>query len=130
MGKVVYSPGIEYVSGALAKAKKKEGHRCGDYLIGTHRTAETTNPDCTRLYIRKGVSYDRDPNTFSDNELAIHDRFKAVARAVALRAKNLNQITTDQENFAAQKDQPGGKKTMRSYLWSLELASYDASHNG
>ena len=39
MGKVVYSPGIEYVQGALAKAKKKDGHICGDYLIGTHRTA-------------------------------------------------------------------------------------------
>ena len=28
MGKVTYSPGIEYVNGALAKAKKKDGHRC------------------------------------------------------------------------------------------------------
>ena len=30
--------------------------------------------------------------------------------------------------FKAQKDEPGGKKTMKSYLWSLELAKYDAAH--
>ena len=52
MGKVTYAPGIQYVNGSLAKPKKVDGHKCGDYLIGTHRTAETTNPDCTRLYIR------------------------------------------------------------------------------
>jgi hypothetical protein len=28
----------------------------------------------------------------------------------------------------AQKDLPNGKKTMKSYLWSLELAVYDAEH--
>ena len=31
MGKVTYAPGIEYVQGALAKPKKKDGHKCGDY---------------------------------------------------------------------------------------------------
>ena len=50
MANVTYAPGIDYVQGSLAKPKKKEGHKCGDYLIGTHRTAATTNPDCTRLY--------------------------------------------------------------------------------
>ena len=34
MGKVSYSPGIEYVKGALAKPKKRDGHNHGDYLIG------------------------------------------------------------------------------------------------
>ena len=59
MGKVTYAPGIQYVNGSLAKPKKVDGHKCGDYLIGTHRTAETTNPDCTRLYIRKADVYTR-----------------------------------------------------------------------
>ena len=54
MGKVSYSPGIEFVQGSLAKPKKVDGHNHGDYLIGTHRTAPTENPNCTRIYVRKG----------------------------------------------------------------------------
>ena len=129
MGKVTYSPGIEYVSGALAKAKKKEGHRCGDYLIGTHRTAATENPDCTRLYIRKGTSYER-VTPLSNKELDARARFSAVAAAVKARKEDLNNITQDQINFAAQKDTAGGKKTMKAYLWKICGDIYDAQHNG
>ena len=129
MGKVTYSPGIEYVNGALAKAKKKDGHRCGDYLIGTHRTAATQNPDCTRLYIRKGTSYER-TSPLTSNELDARARFAAVAAAVKARKSDLNQITTDQQNFAAQKDTAGGKKTMKAYLWKICGEAYDAAHNG
>ena len=129
MGKVTYSPGIEYVSGALAKAKKKEGHRCGDYLIGTHRTAATENPDCTRLYIRKGTSYER-TSPLSNKELDARARFSAVAAAVKARKEDLNNITQDQINFAAQKDTAGGKKTMKAYLWKVCGDIYDAQHNG
>ena len=129
MGKVTYSPGIEYVNGALAKAKKKDGHRCGDYLIGTHRTAATQNPDCTRLYIRKGTSYER-TNPLSSKELDARARFTAVAAAVKARKSDLNKITTDQQNFAAQKDQAGGKKTMKAYLWKVCGDEYDTAHNG
>ena len=129
MGKVTYSPGIEYVNGALAKAKKKDGHRCGDYLIGTHRTAATQNPDCTRLYIRKGTSYER-TTALTSNELDARARFKAVAAAVKARKSDLNSITQDQINFAAQKDQAGGKKTMKAYLWKVCGDAYDAAHNG
>ena len=129
MGKVTYSPGIEYVNGALAKAKKKDGHRCGDYLIGTHRTAATQNPDCTRLYIRKGTSYER-TSPLTSNELDARARFAAVAAAVKARKSDLNQITTDQQNFAAQKDQAGGKKTMKAYLWKVCGDEYDQAHHG
>ena len=129
MGKVTYSPGIEYVNGALAKAKKKDGHRCGDYLIGTHRTAATQNPNCTRLYIRKGTSYER-TTALTSNELDARARFAAVAAAVKARKSDLNQITTDQVNFAAQKDTAGGKKTMRAYLWKVCGDEYDTAHNG
>ena len=129
MGKVTYSPGIEYVQGALAKAKKKDGHRCGDYLIGTHRTAATQNPDCTRLYIRKGTSYER-TSPLTSNELDARARFTAVAAAVKARKSDLNKITTDQQNFAAQKDQAGGKKTMKAYLWKVCGDEYDTAHNG
>ena len=129
MGKVTYSPGIEYVQGALAKAKKKDGHRCGDYLIGTHRTAATENPDCTRLYIRKGTSYER-TSPLSSKELDARARFSAVSAAVKARKSDLNSITQDQINFAAQKDQAGGKKTMRAYLWKVCGDAYDQAHQG
>ncbi len=129
MGKVTYSPGIEYVQGALAKAKKKDGHICGDYLIGTHRTAATENPNCTRLYIRKGTSYER-TTALSSKELDARARFSAVAAAVKARKSDLNSITQDQINFAAQKDQAGGKKTMKAYLWKVCGDIYDAAHQG
>ena len=129
MGKVTYSPGIEYVNGALAKAKKKDGHRCGDYLIGTHRTAATENPDCTRLYIRKGTSYER-TSPLTSKELDARARFSAVAAAVKARKSDLNSITQDQINFAAQKDTAGGKKTMRAYLWKVCGDAYDQAHQG
>ena len=129
MGKVTYAPGIEYVQGALAKPKKKDGHKCGDYLIGTHRTAATTNPNCTRIYLRKADSYERS-TPVTANEVRQRNRFSAVAAAVAARAKDLSKISADQMAFAAQKDQPDGKKTMKAYLWSLEKAAYDAEHNG
>ena len=129
MGKVTYAPGIEYVQGALAKPKKKDGHKCGDYLIGTHRTAATTNPNCTRIYLRKADSYERS-TPVTTNEVKQRNRFSAVAAAVAARAKDLSKISADQAAFAAQKDQPDGVKTMKAFLWKLEKEAYDTEHNG
>ena len=129
MGKVKYATGIDYVNGSLAKPKKKDGHVCGTYLTGTHRTAATENPSCTRLYIRDANVYDR-TTPLSSKELDARARFAAVAAAVKARKSDLNQITTDQINFAAQKDQAGGKKTMRAYLWKVCGDAYDATHNG
>ena len=129
MGKVTYAPGIEYVQGALAKPKKKDGHKCGDYLIGTHRTAATTNPNCTRIYLRKADSYERS-TPVTANEVKQRNRFSAVAAAVAARAKDLSKMSADQMAFAAQKDQPDGVKTMKAYLWKLEKEAYDTEHNG
>ena len=129
MGKVTYAPGIEYVQGALAKPKKKDGHKCGDYLIGTHRTAATTNPNCTRIYLRKADSYERS-TPVTANEVRQRNRFSAVAAAVAARAKDISKISADQMAFAAQKDQPDGVKTMKAFLWKLEKEAYDTEHNG
>ena len=138
MGKVTYAPGIEYVQGALAKPKKKDGHKCGfalasfkcgDYLIGTHRTAATTNPNCTRIYLRKADAYQRS-TPVTANETKQRSRFSAVATAVAARAKDLSKMSADQMAFAAQKDQPDGVKTMKAFLWKLEKEAYDTEHNG
>ena len=127
MGKVSYAPGIEFVQGSLAKPKKVDGHNHGDYLIGTHRTAPTENPDCTRLYIRKADTYKR-TGALSTKEIAARTRFAAVKAAVADRAIDLTTIASDQQAFLAQKDLAGGKKTFNAYLWKVCGQAYDAEH--
>jgi hypothetical protein len=129
MGKVTYSPGIQYVKGSLAKPKKVDGHNHGDYLIGTHREAATTNPNCTRIYIRKADAYQR-TTPISDREQAARSRFQSVAAAVKVRSKNLSTLTTDQAAFEEQKNEAQGKKTFKAYLWKVCGDAYDAQHNG
>ena len=114
----VGAAGIETISGALKKPKKIDGHNHGNYLVATHRVAETTNPNCQRLYVKSADSYKRSV-PFSQAEIAHHNRFKAIAQAVAARRADLSKVTQDQVAFKAQKDLPNGKKTMRSYLWSI-----------
>ena len=123
----VGAAGIETISGALKKPKKIDGHNHGNYLVATHRVAETTNPNCQRLYVKSADSYKRSV-PFSPEEVAHHNRFKAIAQAVAARKADLSKVTADRAAFAAQKDQPNGKKTLKSYLWSLETQAYDQSH--
>ena len=127
MGKVVYATGIDYVSGSLAKPKKNGSHSCGTYLIGTHRTAATTNPDCTRLYVRNKDAYER-TTAPSSNEMDARTRFSVVGAAVRTRAKDLMKISQDQADFAAQKDLANGKKTMKAYLWMVCGQEYDNEH--
>ena len=43
---------------------------------------------------------------------------------------DLMQQATDISNFLAQKDTPGGKKTMRAYLWKVCGDAYDAALAG
>ena len=128
MGKVSYSPGIEYVQGSLAKPKKQNGHNHGDYLIGTHRTAATTNPNCTRIYIRKGDAYVRTSEPTS-KELAARNRFATVQAAVIARKDNLTTFASDQAAFVAQLNTAGGKKTFLSYLWKVCGDAYDAQNS-
>ena len=125
MAKVTWSAGIDSVSGALSKPSKGGQHSCEKMLLGTHRVAETTSSNCNRLYLRKKTK--RSTPVLRD-ELARRERFTAVTRAVAARAQNLSTMTQDQEAYLAQRNQPGGKRSFKSYLWSLELASYDAAH--
>ena len=119
MGKVTYSPGIQFVQGAMSKPKKVDGHSHGDYLIGTHRTAPTENPNCTRLYIRKADTYDR-KTAPSAYELQIRSRFAQASTAAQARMKNLSTLEADRAAFNEQKDLAGGKKTFYAYLFKLE----------
>ena len=125
MGVVKYSTGIEYVKGSLAKPTKKAGHNHGNYLVGTHREAATTNPKCTRLYVKDSDAYKRS-TPYTQNELAAQNRFRAVAALIKTRSHDLNQITTDQAAFLAQKDQPGGAKTLKKYYWRICGQQYDS----
>ena len=125
MAKVEWSTGIDSVSGALSKPSKSGQHSCTKMLLGTHRVAETTSSDCNRVYLRKKTK--RSTPVTSD-ELKRRQRFSTVARNVAERAQDLSKMATDQAAFLAQRDAAGGKRTMKSYLWALELDSYDENH--
>ena len=125
----VGAAGIEYIQGALKRPKKMNGHNHGNYLVATHRSAPTESPDCQRLYTFDSDRYKRSTPVTTE-ETRIRNRFSAVAAAVSARAKDLMKISADQAAFAAQKDAPNGKKTMRAYLWKLEKEAYDAEHNG
>ena len=127
MGKVTYSPGIQYVQGSLAKPKKIDGHSHGDYLIGTHRTAATTNPNCTSLYVREADTYKRTSQP-SSKELAARARFTAVSAAIKVRKADLMSVANDEAAFMAQKNLPGGKKTLKAWYWMVCGAEYDQEH--
>ena len=127
MAKVEWSAGIDHVSGALSKPGKNGRHSCSKMLLGTHRVAATTNPNCNRLYLRRKV--ERSTPVTAD-EVARRNRFGAISASVNARLKDLSKISADQTAFLAQKNEPGGKPTMLSYIWSLEMAAYDQAHNG
>ena len=127
MAKVEWSAGIDHVSGALSKPGKNGHHSCSKMLLGTHRVAATTNPNCNRLYLRKKV--ERSTPVTAD-EVARRNRFGAISTAVNARLKDLSKISADQQAFIAQKNEPNGKKTMLSYIWSLEKVAYDQAHQG
>ena len=128
MAKATYAPMFQTVSGALNKINKKSPH-AGDQkmVLTTHRKAATTSPDCSRVYLR-GLSSITRSTPPSTDELWVRTRFAEVSAAVAARKKDLSKINADKAAFLAQKDEPGGKKTMLSYLWSLEKATYDQAH--
>ena len=124
MGKVVYSTGIEYVKGSLAKPKKLDGHNHGDYLIGTHRTAPSENEACQRFWVKDSDAYKR---TVPDSAklTAAKLRFATVAANIKTRKADMMKVVQDQETFLAQKNLPGGKKTMTSWYWYVERQAYD-----
>ena len=130
MAKVEYADAIKTVSGALTKINKKSPHAADQKMVlATHRVAATTNPNCSRLYLRGLSSVTRSTQP-SAGEYAARERFAAVARAVAIRKQDLTKMGPDKEAFLAQKDLPYGKKTMKSFLWALELEAYDESQQG
>ena len=129
MAKVEWSTGIDHVSGALSKPSKSGQHSCTKMLLGTHRVAATENPNCNRIYIRKGNTYGKKIAQTSEARAA-RTRFATVAQAVKARKENLTTLTQDQLAFKAQKDQPNGKKTFKAYLWKVCGDAYDEQYGG
>ena len=123
----VGAAGIETMSGALKRPKKQDGHNHGNYVIMTHRTAATTNPDCQRIYVKDPDSYKRN-SPLSQREIQIRNRFTAVAQMIKARKADLSKLTTDQANFRAQKNDPDGAKTMKAYYWKICGAEWDQQH--
>ena len=91
-------------------------------MLATHRTAPTNNSDCNRLYLRNTTQRS---TPLTEREIAAREKFAAVAAMVTERKMDLSKVTADQEAFLAQKDQPGGKKTMKSWYWDVWGKEYD-----
>ena len=128
MAKASYAPMFETVSGALNKINKKSPHAADQKMVlTTHRKAASTNPDCSRVYLR-GLSSITRTTPVSAEELDNRARFKAVSIAVAERANSLTTLSTDQAAFAEQLNSPTGKKTFKAYLWKVCGDAYDAQH--
>ena len=128
MAQVEWADAIKTVSGALTKINKKSQH-AGDQkmILATHRKAATTNPNCSRIYMRGLSSVTRSTPVTVREQLA-RTRFLNVQAAVKARAKNLTTLTDDQAAFEEQKNLAGGKKTWRSYLWKVCGDEYDQAH--
>ena len=117
----VGAAGIEYIQGAMKRPKKVNGHNHGNYLVMTHRTAETTNPNCQRIYTFDADRYNRS-TPVRENEAIARELFTQRAAWVKSRAASLQHLAQDQEDFLAQKDLAGGATTMKSYYWKLAKA--------
>ncbi len=118
MAHVTYSPGIDHISGALAKPSKSGQHSCTKMLLATHRVAPTTSKNCNRIYLRDVVKRTSEP---TEDEQLIRNKFAAVSKAVTLRMKDLTKLPQDQAAFKAQHVYT----TFRQYLWALESEAYE-----
>ena len=130
MAIAVYADVVSTLSGALTKINKKSPHAVDQKMVlATHRTAPTTQVcKCNRMYLRGLNSVTRSTPVSAD-ETALLTKFAAVSTAVNARMKSTSATYADDlAAFNAQKNNAGGKKTMRSYLWSIESAAYDQAN--
>ena len=128
MAKVEWADAIKTVSGALVKINKKSPHAADQKMVlATHRVAETSSPDCSRIYLR-GLSSVTRSTPLTSKERLNRTRFTEVKAMVAARKENLQTLSQDQIAFKAQKDTAGGKKTFNAYLWMVCGDEYDQQH--
>ena len=128
MATTKYAPMFQVVSGALTKINKKSPHAADQKMVlTTHRVAPTTSKNCSRVYLRDLSSITR-TTPVKASEIQQRQRFAAICTAVATRLQDPSKMAADQADFKAQLGTAGAKTTLRSYLWSLEAAAYDANH--
>lgn len=129
MAVAIYADVVSSLSGALTKINKKSPHAVDQKMVlATHRNAPTTQVGkCNRMYLRGLNSVTRSTPVSAD-EIEIRTKFAAVSTAVNARMKDPSKQAADLEAFNAQKNSASGKKTLRSYLWSLESAAYDQAN--
>ena len=131
MAAVEYADMIKTVSGALTKINKKSQHAKDQKMVlGTHRVAATTSPNCSRIYLRGYSSVIGKKVAQTSEARAARTRFATVAQAVKARKENLTTLTADQAAFRAQKEMPNGKKTFKAYLWKVCGDAYDEQYGG
>ena len=123
----VGAAGIETISGAMKRPKKQNGHSHGNYLVATHRVAPSSNPNCQRVYSFEADRYERSTQPTS-KELAVRARFTAISAAIKTRKADLMRVTEDEAAFMAQKNLPGGKKTLKAWYWMVCGNEYDQEH--
>ena len=126
MASVTFSAGIDHVSGALSKPTKSGQHSCEKMLLATHRTAATTSNKCNRIYLRTPV---KRSSPLTQREHQIRNRFIVVAAMIQERSHDLSKITTDQQTFLAQKNEPNGAKTMKQWYWKICGEEWDQKHS-
>ncbi|MBQ7080240.1 MAG: hypothetical protein IJM92_11420, partial [Fibrobacter sp.] len=88
-------------------------------MLAKHRKAATMSDNCQSLFFVSGEEWYKRNTPPTSNEMQNRTRFATVRQAVWDRAHDLNKISADQAAFLAQKDTPGGKRTMNAYLWKL-----------
>ena len=129
MAIAVYADVVSSLSGALTKINKKSPHAVDQKMVlATHRNAPTTQVGkCNRMYLR-GLNSVTRSTPITAEETEHRTKFSAVSAAVNARLKDPTKQAADLAAFNAQKNTAGGKTTMRSYICSLESATYDQAN--
>lgn len=129
MAVAVYADVVSSLSGALTKINKKSPHAVDQKMVlATHRVAPTSQVGkCNRMYLR-GLNSVTRSTPVSESEEEHRSKFAVVSAAVNARMKDTSKQAADLAAFNAQKNTPGGKPTMRTYLWAIESAAYDENN--
>ena len=129
MAVAVYADVVSSLSGALTKINKKSPHAVDQKMVlATHRVAPTSQVGkCNRMYLR-GLNSVTRSTPVSETEAEHRSKFAVVSGAVNARMKDESKQAADLAAFNAQKNDKGGKPTMRTYLWAIESAAYDENN--
>lgn len=122
MGRILYAPGIEVVSGAMSKINRKSNHAWDQNMfLATHREKPTMNPRCSRAYFRKINNLPTGLSQTADARAA-RNIFGTKATAISQRRQNLATLTQDQAKFielnAGYKLKTGYSGTFTAFLWA------------